>query len=175
MSFNYDLGLQGCYGALKDRTQVKVAGFSENYVIKNSFPLLVADNSYTFVYLVQQADNFLYGMYCPESFLSLADKDVELDTINVGVGFGERAENLDGIYNSFPNGTFVKLKGEDRIYKIDHSFLMLNSATSSIICYKLVGVNNTGCFYCPHSFLVKSFEPDTIVKHVGGDGSGFYG
>ena len=67
---------------------------------------------------------------------------------------------------------------------------MLNSASNSIICYELTDVNDKLVFYCPHSFLVRSFAPDVVQNSGpgggvpgnapggipgGGDPSGFYG
>ena len=62
------------------------------------------------------------------------------------------------------------IKGGSRVYKVKSSFLIINSATSSIICYKLLGVDGDDVFFCPHSFLVRVFEPDT-VKVDNGEGN----
>ena len=186
---NFGLGLQGFFGSLEDDIQVKVAGFSDNYLIKKSFPLLVGDNSFTMVYLLQNVSKVHLGLFAPEAFLSIADKKVELGE---GSPFSESYLRLYGAFGSFADGSYVKLKDGDKIYKVSKSFLMLNSASNSIICYELTDVNNELVFYCPHSFLVRSFPPD-VVKYSGpggggpggggvpggspghGDGSGFYG
>ena len=187
---DFGLGLQGYFGSLENSKQVKVAGFSDNYLVKKSFPLLVGDNSFTMVYLLQNVSKVHLGLFAPEAFLSLADKDVELGQ---GAPFDELNLQLNGSFGSFVDGSFVKLKDNDKIYKVAKSFLMLNSASNSIICYELTDVNDKLVFYCPHSFLVRSFAPD-VVQNSGpgggglgggggvpgsspghGDGSGFYG
>ena len=58
-SSNFVNGFDGSWGAFfKDETQVKILGVSDIYVVKRSFPLLVADNSYTVVYCLLKADDF---------------------------------------------------------------------------------------------------------------------
>lgn len=185
---NFGLGLQGFFGSLENDVQVKVAGFSDNYLVKKSFPLLVGDNSFSMVYLLQNVSKVHLGLYAPEAFLTIADKKVELGT---GAPFDALNLELNGAFGSFIDGSFVRLKDGDKIYKVAKSFLMLNSASNSIICYELTDVNDKLVFYCPHSFLVRSFAPD-VVQNSGpgggsggggvpggspghGDGSGFYG
>ena len=184
---DFGLGLQGFFGSLQNDVQVKVAGFSDNYLVKKSFPLLVGDNSFSMVYLLQNTSKIHLGLYAPEAFLSIADKKVELGE---GAPFDALNLQLNGSFGSFADGSYVKLKDGDKIYKVARSFLMLNSGSSSIICYELTDVNDKFVFYCPHSFLVRSFPPD-VVQNSGpggggpgnvsgggpghGDGSGFYG
>lgn len=185
---DFRLGLQGFFGSLQNDKQVKVAGFSDNYLIRKSFPLLVGDNSFSMVYLLQNVSKVHLGLYAPEAFLSIADEIVALGSAEP---FNESNLQLYGAFGSFANDSFVKLKDGDKIYKVAKSFLMLNSASNSIICYELTDLNDKLIFYCPHSFLVRSFAPD-VVQNSGpgggpggggvpgsspghGDGSGFYG
>ena len=172
---DFRLGLQGFFGSLQNDKQVKVAGFSDNYLIRKSFPLLVGDNSFSMVYLLQNVSKVHLGLYAPEAFLSLADEIVALGSAEP---FNESNLQLYGAFGSFADGSFVKLKDGDKIYKVAKSFLMLNSASNSIICYELTDLNDRLIFYCPHSFLVRSFAPDALENSgpggggPGGDGPG---
>ena len=177
-------GLNGSYGSLKNGVQVKVAGYPDNYVIERSFPLLVADNSYTMAYYLLKADDFTKGLYCPEAFLSLADTLVEVDTTHQLPDFFDSSmfpekRGLGGCFDSFRGGSYVRLKTGDRIYSVVFSFLMLNSSSTSIICYELYD-NKTGyVFYCPHSLLLRAYDFEyfkdervTIFVPDGGGSSG---
>lgn len=163
----FEFGLNGRFGAFRDSVPVKVSGFSDNFVVRKSFPLLVADNSYTFVYLLQNISHHNLCLFVPETFLSSSDYNGDIPS-NTTFDIGQF--QLDGSFSSFKDGQFVKMKDGNRVYKVKSSFLMLNSVSSSIICYELLGVDGDDVFFCPHSFLVRVFPPDT-VKVDNGEGN----
>lgn len=163
----FEFGLNGRFGAFRDGVVVKVSGFSDNFVVRESFPLLVADNSYTFVYLLQNLSHHNLCLFVPETFLNLVEYTGDIPS-NTTVDIDKF--QLDGSFSSFKDGQYVTMKGGSRVYKVKSSFLMINSASSSIICYKLLGVDGDDVFFCPYSFLVRVFQPDT-VKVDNGEGN----
>lgn len=156
-------GFNGSCATFLNGSQVKVSGLSDNYVVKKSFPLLIAENSYTFVYYLLNAKDFTKGLYCPEAFLTLATEQVEVDSSHGEADYFDKEMSSDGggigsCFNAFKLGSYVRLKTEERVYKVNFSFLMLNSSSTSIICYELRNEKGDEVFYCPHSLLVRAYD-----------------
>lgn len=156
--------LNGSFGSFKNGVQVNVKGLSDTYVISKSFPLLVTEDSFTNVYFLQNTSDTSKVLICPQSFLTKSEKDVDLGSFSPS----DFRFSLNGSFGSFKDGWYVKTKFKDKIYKVKSSFLMLNSDNVFIICYCLSHIDNDFLFYCPHTFLVRTFEPESIANNGGG-------
>lgn len=174
MAFDLFNGFNGDNGSLLPKTQVNVRGYDGIYLVLKSFPVVVSENNFVNFYVLNSLDNNSNGLICPEQFLSKVDNVVESSPNGLSFDIGLRT--LNGSFGSFKDGYFVKFKFDDRIYKVKSSFFMLNSANAFIICYKLLSVSGDCELYCPHSFLIRVFEPDCISGNdnggSGGDSSG---
>lgn len=171
----YPQGFEGDNGSLPVNTQVNVRGYDGIFIVHSSYSVLVAENSYVNFYVLNKIDDKGKGIVCPEQFLSKVDEPIT-DNLSHPSPFNIGKNSLNGSFGSFKDGQFVKFKFDDRIYKVISSFFMLNSVNGFIICYKLSSVSGDCVFYCPQSFLSRTFEPETIVDNSGGsgdDGGGF--
>lgn len=162
------LDLNGSFGSFKNGVQVKVRGLSDTYVINKSFPLLVTEDSFTNIYFLQNTSDTSKVLICPQSFLTKADDTLDLGSFSPA----DFDFSLNGRFGSFKDGWYVKTKFKDKIYKVKSSFLMLNSDNVFIICYCLSHIDNDFLFYCPHTFLIRMFEPETVSNIIGNGGSG---
>lgn len=170
----YPQGFDADNGSLPHKTQVNVRGYDGIFVVHSSYSMLVAENSYVNFYVLNKIDDKSKGIICPEQFLSKVDEPVE-DNSLIPSPFDIGKNSLNGSFGSLKDGQFVKFKFDDRVYKIVASFFMLNSVNGFIICYKLSSLSGDCVFYCPQSFLTRTFEPETIVKdnNSGDNGGGF--
>ena len=164
--------LNGSYGAFKDGSQLKVRSLDDIFLVYKSFPILISENNFTNVYILNDIKDLSKGLICPELFLIPFSESESVNEDNIATRFGLNIDSLNGNLNSFKDGYFVKTTFGDKIFKVVSSFLMLNSDNVSIICYKLTDVNNKIVFYCPHSFLTRTFEPETIEISNNGSNSG---
>ncbi|WP_169784390.1 hypothetical protein [Campylobacter curvus] len=170
-SFADDLG--GHFGSYPFKTQVQVSGSSDIYMVFCGFPLLVAENTFTFVYALSKYPTFSDWFFCPEAYLSaVAEPKNDIDESSIHQFSFENFGGLKGDFGSFVDNAYVKVKGFDNIFQIKKSFFILNSANASIICYKLKGVDKEYSFYTPHSMLVGLSDVEFVAEIVRAQNSG---
>lgn len=158
--------LNGRYGSFDDTTYLLVKGFNEVFRIVRSFPVLVAENSFTNVYHLASLTSRTF-VVTPSAFVSVLTDSISEEVLNNPSSVENLASNyLDGSLGSFPDKTYVKTKFSDTIYSVVASFLMLNSENEHIICYELKNIYDNSILYCPHSFLTRCFEPDSYINSI---------
>lgn len=164
----YD-GLEGANASLPDFEQVNVRGYDGVYLVYKVYPLLASENGFINLYLLQLAKNRALGLFAPEQFISKASEKVpdnEIPSVSHYSQFLGFNKSLNGSHSSFKDGRFVKIKGNDKIYKVVSSCFMLNSDNIFTVFYQLYGLDDKTILFCPQSFLVEVPAPDNIEVKI---------